>query len=144
MDGVNKTLYIPLYGKAAVSRQGILLRDPMAEQIWDRAGFPLRGKSKSKWLAYNMGMRAAVFDAWLSGRMEQMPKAAVLHIGCGLDSRPAGWGPGDTPGTTWTSRRSSRSGGSITMNPAIIICCVQTPGGRTGWMPFPRKTGPSW
>ena len=87
MDGVNKTLYIPLYGKAAVSRQGILLRDPMAEQIWDRAGFSLRGKSKSKWLAYNMGMRAAVFDAWLSGRMEQMPKAAVLHIGCGLDSR---------------------------------------------------------
>ena len=25
MDSVNKTLYIPLYGKASVSRQGILL-----------------------------------------------------------------------------------------------------------------------
>ena len=34
MDGVNKTLYIPLCGKAAVSRRGILLRDPKAEEIW--------------------------------------------------------------------------------------------------------------
>ena len=58
MDGVNKTLYIPLYGKAAVSRRGILLRDPKAEEIWAEAGFPLKGKAKS----YYMGMRAAVFD----------------------------------------------------------------------------------
>lgn len=28
MDAVNKTLYIPLYGKAFVSRRGILLDDP--------------------------------------------------------------------------------------------------------------------
>ena len=70
MDGVNKTLYIPLSGKAAVSRRGILLRDPMAEDIWDRSGFPLHGKSRSKWLAYNLGMRAAVFDAWLSAQLE--------------------------------------------------------------------------
>ena len=28
MDSVNKTLYIPLYGKAYVSRQGILIHDP--------------------------------------------------------------------------------------------------------------------
>ena len=62
MDSVNKTLYIPLYGKAAVSRQGILLHDPKAEEIWAEAGFPLKGKTKSKWLTYYMGMRAAVFD----------------------------------------------------------------------------------
>ena len=122
MDGVNKTLYIPLYGKAAVSRQGILLRDPMAEQIWDRAGFPLRGKSKSKWLAYNMGMRAAVFDAWLSGQMEQMPKAAVLHIGCGLDSRACRVGTGghpwydlDFPGVIAERRKYYRESGDYHM-----------------------------
>ena len=34
MNNVNKTLYIPLYGKAYVSRQGILLHDPKAEAIW--------------------------------------------------------------------------------------------------------------
>ena len=62
MDNVNKTLYIPLYGKAYVSKKGIILRDPKAEVIWAAEGFPLKGKSKSKWLAYYMGMRAAVFD----------------------------------------------------------------------------------
>ena len=65
MDSVNKTLYIPLYGKAYVSRQGILLHDPKAEDIWGKEGFPLKGKSASQWLAYYMGMRAAVFDDWV-------------------------------------------------------------------------------
>lgn len=87
MDSVNKTLYIPLYGKARVSRQGILLSDPMAEKIWDIEGFELHGKSKSKWLCYNMGMRSAVFDNWLSEELDKNPEAVVLGIGCGLDSR---------------------------------------------------------
>ena len=39
MDSVNRTLYIPLYGKAAVSKQGILLHDPKAEEIWAKARF---------------------------------------------------------------------------------------------------------
>ena len=33
MDNVNRTLYIPLYGKALVSRRGILLEDAKAEAI---------------------------------------------------------------------------------------------------------------
>lgn len=87
MDSVNKTLYIPLYGKAYVSRKGILLQDPKAEEIWEKEGFPLKGKSASKWLAYHMGMRAAVFDNWVRMQMENWPDAAILHIGCGMDSR---------------------------------------------------------
>lgn len=85
MDAVNKTLYIPLYGKAMVSRRDILLRDPDAEQLWDAAGIALKGKAASKWLAYNMGMRSAVFDHWL--REKLTGDAVVLHLGCGLDSR---------------------------------------------------------
>lgn len=87
MDSVNKTLYIPLYGKAFVSRKGSLLQDPKAEEIWDKEGFPLKGKSASKWLAYHMGMRAAVFDNWVRTQLEAWPDAIVLHLGCGLDSR---------------------------------------------------------
>ena len=94
MDSVNKTLYIPLYGKAAVSRRGILLRDPKAEEIWAESGFSLKGKAKSKWLTYYMGMRAAVFDQWLTAQMEELPGAAVIHIGCGLDSRVCRIGTG--------------------------------------------------
>ena len=85
MDNVNKTLYIPLFGKALVSRQGLILADPRAEEIWAAESFPLKGKSASKWLAYTMAMRAAVFDNWLRSRLT--PDAVVLHLGCGLDSR---------------------------------------------------------
>ena len=87
MDSVNNTLYIPLYGKAYVSRRGLLLQDTDAERIWETAGFPLKGKAKSKWLAYNMGMRSAVFDRWTAAAMKEQPDAIVLHLGCGLDSR---------------------------------------------------------
>ena len=87
MDAVNKTLYIPLYGKALVSRKGILLNDPKAEEIWAAEGFALKGKSASKWLAYYMSMRARVFDLWLEKKLRDLPGAVVLHLGCGMDSR---------------------------------------------------------
>ena len=87
MNGVNKTLYIPLYGKSHVSRKGIILHDKKAEEIWAAEGFELRGKSKSKWLAYYMGIRAAVFDEWVKEQMCDDGDAVVIHIGCGMDSR---------------------------------------------------------
>ena len=87
MNNVNKTLYIPLYGKAYVSKKGIILNDKKAEEIWSAEGFELKGKSKSKWLAYYMGMRSAVFDKWLWEEMKKDSDAVVLHIGCGMDSR---------------------------------------------------------
>lgn len=96
MENVNRTLYIPLYGKAYVSRKGILLRDKKAEEIWKKEGFPLKGRSRSKWLAYNMGMRAAVFDRWAIERMGENPGAVVLHLGCGLDSRAERMGNRDS------------------------------------------------
>ena len=87
MNSVNKTLYIPLYGKAYVSQKGIILHDTKAEEIWNKEGFPLKGKAKSKWLAYSMGMRSAVFDNWLKVKMQEYEDAVILHIGCGMDSR---------------------------------------------------------
>ena len=98
MDSVNKTLYIPLYGKALVSRSGILLRDPKAEEIWEAEGFPLKGKAASRWLAYYLGIRAAVFDRWVSRQRQDCPAGVVLHIGCGLDSRAQRL---DAAGTHW-------------------------------------------
>ena len=47
MNNVNKTLYIPLYGKAYVSQRGLFLDDKKAEEIWGAEGFPLKGKAKS-------------------------------------------------------------------------------------------------
>lgn len=87
MNNVNKTLYIPMYGKALVSRRGMLLHDDKAEEIWEAEQFPLRGKAKSKWLAYYMAMRARVFDKWTEERITENPEALVVHIGCGMDAR---------------------------------------------------------
>ncbi len=87
MNEVNRTLFIPLYGKAKVSQQGIILHDPDAERIWKKEGFPIRGQSASQWLAYNMAMRARVFDDWTDEMLAAHPEALVLQIGCGLDSR---------------------------------------------------------
>ena len=87
MNNVNKTLYIPLYGKSKVSKQGIILKDSMAEKIWELESFKMKGKSKSKWLSYNMAMRARIFDDWTRAILHQDKEALVLHIGCGLDSR---------------------------------------------------------
>lgn len=87
MNSVNKTMYIPLYGKSYVSKKGIILKDKKAEEIWSKVSFPLKGKSKSKWLAYFMGIRASLFDRWAKEKMNEMPDSVVLHIGCGLDSR---------------------------------------------------------
>ncbi len=87
MNSVNKTLYIPLYGKSYVSKRGIILDDKKAEEIWEAEGFALKGKSKSKWLAYYMGIRATVFDNWLRQQIANTEDAVVIHIGCGMDSR---------------------------------------------------------
>ena len=87
MNSVNKTMYIPLYGKAYVSERGLFLNDKKAEEIWEAEKFPLKGKSKSKWLAYYMGIRSAVFDEWLNQRMTDLQDAVIIHIGSGMDSR---------------------------------------------------------
>lgn len=87
MNNVNKTLYIPLYGKSYVSRKNVILQDKKAEAIWEQEGFVLRGKSASKWLAYYMAMRAAVYDEWVKRQIENSRNCVVLHVGCGMDSR---------------------------------------------------------
>ena len=87
MNSVNKTLYIPLYGKSYVSKKGLFLDDKKAEEIWEAEGFLLKGKSKSKWLAYYMGVRSAVFDEWLKQKNLELDNPTVIHIGCGMDSR---------------------------------------------------------
>lgn len=87
MNAVNKTLYIPLYSKAYVSKKGIILYDPKALQIWDSVDFDLPKKCKSKNLCYYMAMRSSVFDKFVVDKLKHNPDAVVLHIGCGLDSR---------------------------------------------------------
>ena len=80
MNSVNKTLYVPLCGKSYVSKKGLFLEDKKAEEIWEAEGIELKGKSKSKWLAYYMGVRSAVFDEWVKRQMVAMLDAGELPL----------------------------------------------------------------
>ena len=140
MENVNKTLYIPLYGKSYVSQKGIILRDEKAEEIWAAEGFPLKGKSKSKWLAYYMGMRSAAFDRWTAQQLEANPEAVVLHLGCGMDSRVlriknhgAAWFDVDFPEVIAERRRYFAESNGYTM----VSSDVQD----LGWMDAVPKGG---
>ena len=79
--------HIPLYAKSYVSKKGIILDDKKAEEIWKIEGFKLKGKSKSKWLAYYMAISSAVFDEWLRQQTTKVDQTVIIHIGCGMDSR---------------------------------------------------------
>ena len=122
MNEVNKTLFIPLYGKSQVSKKRIILKDPTAEAIWEAESFPIHGKSKSKWLSYNMAMRARVFDDWTEAMLRENRDALVLHIGCGLDSRClrinepcTNWIDGDFPDVISLRRKYYRETASYHM-----------------------------
>ena len=79
MNEVNKTLFIPLYGKAQVSKKGIIIKDSKAEEIWSKEEFRIKGKAKSKWLTYYMAMRARVFDDWTNSMLRKNKNALVLQ-----------------------------------------------------------------
>ena len=85
MNEVNKTLYIPLYGKSFVTSLNCVLKDTKAREIWNQVQFPLGRKSKSKFLAYYMAMRARVFDDLVKKYVTD--DCVIVHLGCGLDSR---------------------------------------------------------
>lgn len=59
MNSVDKTLYLPLYGKAYVSKKGILLQDPKAEEIWEAEGFRLKGMERRLFQTLYAGKFAA-------------------------------------------------------------------------------------
>jgi len=86
MTNESKTLFIPLYGKAATSRNSFFC-DKTAERIADDVKDELRGVDKSKKLAIYMAMRAMQYDEIAAEFAKKYGHCTVIHPGCGLDSR---------------------------------------------------------
>ena len=86
MTNESLTLFIPLYGKALMSREGFL-PDPMAEEIVSTVDFDFTKVDQSRKLAIYMAMRAALFDGYARDFAAQHPDSLVLQLGVGLDSR---------------------------------------------------------
>ena len=86
MTNESKTLYIPLYGKAMMSREGFF-DDKTAEHIVDTCGHDFSDVDDSKRLAIYMAMRAMRYDELAEKFIEKHRNCIVIHLGCGLDSR---------------------------------------------------------
>ncbi len=86
MTNESLTLFIPLYGKAAMSREGYL-PDPDAERIVDSVDYDFTKVDRSRKLAIYMAMRAALFDGYARDFAAKHPDGLILQLGVGLDSR---------------------------------------------------------
>jgi O-methyltransferase involved in polyketide biosynthesis len=88
MNNESKTLFIPLYGKAAMSKDGFY-EDNKAEEIIEKVSFDFASIDKSKRLAIYMTMRAMQFDEITRSFISEYPNDIIITLGCGLDSRVA-------------------------------------------------------
>lgn len=86
MTNESKTLYIPLYGKAIMSKEGFIT-DETAEQIYEINKEAFENVDTSRKLAIYMAMRAMQYDEFAEKFIGEKPDGIVIHLGCGLDSR---------------------------------------------------------
>lgn len=86
MTNESLTLFIPLYGKAWMSREGFL-PDPAAEEIVAAVDYDFSAVDQSRKLAIYMAMRAALYDGYVREFAAQHPEGLILQLGVGLDSR---------------------------------------------------------
>lgn len=58
----SETLFIPLYSKAEMSREGRILSDKKSEEIVNNIDYDFSKNKTSKYLNIYMGIRAAIID----------------------------------------------------------------------------------
>lgn len=89
LRGAAATLLLTLYlrRRDARSRRPIL-GDPYAEDVYDRIEHDVRGLWQAAGDVTAVVCRAAMLDAWTRRFLAAEPDGQVLHLGCGLDSRP--------------------------------------------------------
>jgi len=86
MKNESLTLFIPLYGKAMMSREGIF-PDGTAERIVSSVDYDFSKVDQSRKLAIYMAMRAAHYDRMVEEYARKHPEGIIIQLGVGLDSR---------------------------------------------------------
>lgn len=87
LNNESKTLFIPLLGKALMSKDNLFLHDPKAEEIISKIDYEFSSLKQSKWLSMFMSVRALLIDELCNMYILKHPNATIIHLGCGLDSR---------------------------------------------------------
>ncbi len=86
MTNESKTLFIPLYGKAMMSKEGFL-KDPTAEKIVEAEKKSFDNVDQSRKLAIYMAMRAKQYDEIVQDFIKNNSSSVIIQLGCGLDAR---------------------------------------------------------
>lgn len=89
LQGVAKTLLVTLYLRAcdAHARRPVL-GDPYAADVVERIGYDFSAFDRVRATAPLVAARALRLDNWTREFLTAYPEGQVLHLGCGLDSRP--------------------------------------------------------
>ncbi|WAS99377.1 class I SAM-dependent methyltransferase [Nannocystis punicea] len=95
-----ETLLITLAAKAGESRlPDSLLHDEQAARAVERIDYDFSRLKVDRNLMIGVSMRAHIFDGWTRDFLSRHPRATVVHMGCGLDTRVFRVDPG--PAVRW-------------------------------------------
>lgn len=88
LSGAPQTMLATLYAKALdADLPHSLLHDTWAKDVVARLDYDWSRTTITPRTAPSVSMRAAHFDAWVRQFLAVHPRATVLQLGCGLDSR---------------------------------------------------------
>lgn len=87
LNNESKTLFIPLLGRAQMSKKNLFLKDLKAEEIIDKVDYDFTKLKQSKWLSMYMSLRSLLIDELTNKYLSNNKNTTVIHLGCGLDSR---------------------------------------------------------
>jgi len=95
-----ETLLITLCAKAGESKlPDSLLHDEHAARAIERIDYDFSRLKVDRNMMIGVSLRAHIFDGWAREFLARNPRATVLHLGCGLDSRVLRVDPG--PNVRW-------------------------------------------
>lgn len=88
LEGISETLLIPLYFRALETRRSdALFNDPLAVELVSRIEYDFSGFEGYDLLQTVVACRVQQLDRCVQAFIEYAPKATVINIGCGLDTR---------------------------------------------------------
>ncbi len=88
LAGDKQTLLVTLYGKAIDARApDPILGDTFADDVLRRLDFDVGKLEVPRGAEISLPVRAKQLDGWTREFLAGHPRATVLHLGCGLDSR---------------------------------------------------------
>ncbi|KAH8898005.1 S-adenosyl-L-methionine-dependent methyltransferase [Thozetella sp. PMI_491] len=88
LTGVTETLFIPLAARAAdAATQKPILGDPYAMDVLKRLSYDFEKIPMPISQSAGVAIRTRQYDKWTAAFLSAHPRATVLHLACGLDSR---------------------------------------------------------